>query len=78
MKKQGVFAHLFHYMGGFKITMALSAVMAAVSAVVNVSAFVCVYHVAEAVLSSGGDFATLDQAYLTGLGWQAVYRISMP
>lgn len=77
MKKEGVFVHLFHYMGGFKITMALSAVMAAVSAVVNVSAFVCVYHVAEAVLSSGGDFATLDQAYLTSLGWQAVYRISM-
>lgn len=77
MKKQGVFAHLFRYMGKFKITMALSAVMAAVSAVVNVSAFVCVYHVAETVLSSGGDFASLDQARLTGYGWQAVCRISM-
>lgn len=64
-------------MGKFKITMALSMIMAAFSAVVNLSAFVCVYHVAKEIVQSWGDFSTLNQAYLTELGWQAVFRISM-
>ena len=42
MKKLGVFAHLFSYMGRFKITMVLSIILAAVAAVLNLSAFVCV------------------------------------
>lgn len=52
-------------------------IMAAFSAVVNLSAFVCVYHVAKEIVQSWGDFSTLNQAYLTELGWQAVFRISM-
>lgn len=77
MKEQGVFVKLFSYMGKFKITMLLSVVMAALSAVVNLSAFVCVYHVAKEIIQSMGGFATLDQTYLIKLGWQAVYRIGM-
>ena len=77
MKKQNVLGRLFGYMGKFKITMALSMIMAAFSAVVNLSAFVCVYHVAKEIVQSWGDFSTLNQAYLTELGWQAVFRISM-
>ena len=77
MKKQNVLGRLFSYMGKFKITMALSMIMAAFSAVVNLSAFVCVYHVAKEIVQSWGDFSTLNQAYLTELGWQAVFRISM-
>lgn len=76
-KKQNVLGRLFSYMGKFKITMALSMIMAAFSAVVNLSAFVCVYHVAKEIVQSWGDFSTLNQAYLTELGWQAVFRISM-
>ena len=52
-------------------------IMAAFSAVVNLSAFVCVYHVAKEIVQSWGDFSALNQAYLTELGWQAVFRISM-
>lgn len=77
MKKQNVLGRLFGYMGKFKITMALSMIMAAFSAVVNLSAFVCVYHVAKEIVQSWGDFSALNQAYLTELGWQAVFRISM-
>ena len=77
MKKQNVLGRLFSYMGKFKITMALSMIMAAFSAVVNLSAFVCVYHVAKEIVQSWGDFSALNQAYLTELGWQAVFRISM-
>lgn len=77
MKKQGIFAKLFCYMGKFRITMLLSVILAAFSAVVNLSAFVCVYNVAKEIVKSMGDFRTLNQTYLTHLGWQAVYRISM-
>ena len=77
LKKQNVLGRLFSYMGKFKITMALSMIMAAFSAVVNLSAFVCVYHVAKEIVQSWGDFSALNQAYLTELGWQAVFRISM-
>lgn len=77
LKKQNVLGRLFSYMGKFKITMALSMIMAAFSAVVNLSAFVCVYHVAKEIVQSWGDFSTLNQTYLTELGWQAVFRISM-
>lgn len=77
MKEESVFSRLFSYMGKFKITMAISAFMAAIAAVVNLSAFVCVYNVAKEIVQSLGDFPKLDQAGLTELGWQAVFLISM-
>lgn len=77
MKKQGVFAQLFSYMGKFKITMILSIIMAIISAIVNLSAFVCVYNVAKEIVQSMGDFSLLNQDYLIEQGWQAVCRISM-
>lgn len=76
MKKKGVFARLFKYMGKFKITMALSVILAAVAAVLNLSAFVCVYKVGKELVQSLGDFSKLDQAYMKDLGWQAVFLIS--
>ncbi len=77
MKEQSIFPRLFGYMGKFKITMALSAIMAGIAAVVNLSAFVCVYNVAKEIVQSLGDFSKLNQAGLTELGWQAVFLISM-
>lgn len=77
MKEESVFSRLFGYMGKFKITMALSAIMAGGSAVVNLSAFVCVYNVAKEIVQSLGDFSKLNQVRLTELGWQAVFLISM-
>lgn len=75
MKKKGVFARIFSYMGKFKIIMALSIIMAAISAVINLSAFVCVYNVAKEIVKSMGNFSSLDQGYLTTQGWQAVFLI---
>lgn len=77
MKQKGVLPQLFGYMGKFKITMALSALMAAASAVVNLSAFICVYQVAKEIVQSFGDYAVLDQSRLTELGFQAVFLIGM-
>lgn len=77
MKEKGVFARLFSYMGKFKITMALSIVLAAIAAILNLSAFVCVYNVAKEIVQSLGDFSKLNQADLIKLGWQAVILISM-
>lgn len=73
MKKQNVFAHLFSYMGRFKITMTLSIILAAVAAVLNLSAFVCVYNIGKEIVQSLGDFTRLNQTYMKELGWQAVF-----
>lgn len=77
MKEQGVLARLFSYMGKFKITMILSIILAATAAIVNLSAFVCVYDVAKEIVQSLEDFSRLNQATLTKLGWRAVFLISM-
>lgn len=69
MKQESVFPRLLRFMGKFKITMALSAVMAGIAAVVNLSAFVCVYNVAKEIVLSLGDFSQLNQARLTEMGW---------
>ena len=76
MKEKGVISRLFQYMGIFKITMAISFVLAAISAVVNLSAYTCIYNVAKEIVTSHGNFASLDQAYLIELGWRAVFLIS--
>lgn len=73
--QQGVLARLFRYMGVFRGTMALSFALAAVSAVVNLSAYICVYRVARELVLTGGNLARLDQAAMAALGWQAVMRI---
>lgn len=58
-------------MGKFKITMTLSIILAAVAAVVNLSAFVCVYNAAKEIVQSLGDFSKLNQAHLIDLGWHS-------
>lgn len=77
MKKKGIFGRLFQYMGKFKLTMVVSMIFAALAAILNLSAFVCVYNVAEEIVKSMGDFAILNRQYLTELGWKAVMLISM-
>ena len=52
MKEKGVISRLFQYMGIFKITMAISFVLAAISAVVNLSAYTCIYNVAKEIVTS--------------------------
>lgn len=67
MNGKVVFTSLFNYMGKFKITMILSIVLAAIAAVLNFSAFVCVYYVAKEIVQSMGDFSALNQAYLVAV-----------
>lgn len=77
MKKKGALAQLFGHMGKFKITMAVSIICAAISAVLSLSAYTCVYNVAKEIVKSGGDFTGLNQKYLVASGWQAVYLTAM-
>lgn len=74
--EKSVFLHLFSYMGRFKITMTLSIILAAVAAVLNLSAFICVYNVGKEIVRPLGDFSKLDLEYMKELGWQAVLLIS--
>ncbi len=68
MKQESVFSRLFGYMGNFKITMILSAIMAGIAAVVNLSAFVCVYKVAKEIVQSMGVFS--KRLYSEPCKWQ--------
>lgn len=77
VKKENVISRLFQFMGRFKATMLISMLLAAMAAVLNLSAFICVYRVAEVIIKSMGDYTLLDRQYLTELGWEAVLRISM-
>ena len=76
-KKQGIYGQLIGYMGKFRIAMLISVVFAVISAVLNLSAFVCVYKVAEEIVGSLGDFSVVNREYLTAQGYNAVMRISM-
>ncbi len=72
-----VFKKLFRYAGAFRITILLSAVLAAAAAVINLRAYICVYGVARVLIGSGGDFGAVDPAELSGLGMQAVFYVGM-
>lgn len=72
-----VFKKLFRYAGAFRITILLSAVLAAAAAVINLRAYICVYGVAKVLIGSGGDFGAVDPAELSGLGMQAVLYVGM-
>lgn len=75
-KKKNIFVRLFKYMGVFKITMLIAVVFAAVSAVINLKAFVCVYGVAKELLGCRGDYSLLNKDYMVNQGWKAVFFIS--
>ncbi len=70
-----LFSRLFKYMGKFRITMLISMIMAAAAAVVNLSAYVCVYRVAREIAASMGNFALINHDFLRQQGMEAVSRI---
>lgn len=76
-KEKGVLGPLFRHMGMFRITMVISIVLSAVSSVINLYAFVCVYNVAKEIVRSLGNIHSLDQIYMVEMGWRAVYLILM-
>ncbi len=77
MKEKGVLGRLFQHMGMFKITMVIAIVLSAVSSVINLYAFVCVYNVAKEIVQSLGNISSLDQTYMVDMGWRAVFLILM-
>lgn len=74
-KEKGVLGHLFQHMGMFKITMVIAIILSAVSSVINLYAFVCVYNVAKEIVQSLGNIHSLDQTYMVDMGWRAVFLI---
>ena len=75
MKEKGVLGRLFQHMGMFRITMVIAIVLSAVSSVINLYAFVCVYNVAKEIIQSLGNISSLDQTYMVDMGWRAVFLI---
>ena len=74
-KEKGVLGRLFQHMGMFKITMFIAIILSAVSSVINLYAFVCVYNVAKEIVQSLGNIHSLDQTYMVDMGWRAVFLI---
>lgn len=74
-KEKGGLGRLFQHMGMFKITMVIAIILSAVSSVINLYAFVCVYNVAKEIVQSLGNIHSLDQTYMVDMGWRAVFLI---
>lgn len=74
-KEKGVLGRLFQHMGMFKITMVIAIILSAISSVINLYAFVCVYNVAKEIVQSLGNIHSLDQTYMVDMGWRAVFLI---
>ena len=55
--------------------MVIAIVLSAVSSVINLYAFVCVYNVAKEIIQSLGNISSLDQTYMVDMGWRAVFLI---
>ena len=68
---------LLKFSGPFHITILLSAVFSAFSAVINLKAYLCVYGVAKVLIQSSGNFGALDLAAMKALGMQAVWYVCM-
>lgn len=68
---------LLKFSGPFRITILLSAVFSAFSAVINLKAYLCVYGIAKVLIQSSGNFGALDLAAMKALGMQAVWYVCM-
>lgn len=64
---------LLKYAGPFRITILLSAIFAAFSAVINLKSYLCVYEVAKLLIQSAGNFGAINLAAMKELGFRAVY-----
>ena len=70
-------AKLLKYAGPFCILIFLSAVFAAVSAVVNLKSYICVYDVTKLIINSAGDLGSVDLDAMKALGIKAAYYVCM-
>ena len=75
MDKKGTVRRLFVLMGGYRWLEIVSMVTVAASAAMNLLAYVRVYYVGEAVLTTAGDLSSIDRQAIAALGWDAVLFI---
>ena len=68
---------LLKYAGPFRITILLSAIFAAFSAVINLKSYLCVYEVAKLLIQTAGNFGAINLAAMKELGFRAVYYVCM-
>jgi len=61
-KKKGLIARLMGHAGKLKITMLLSWLFSAISGVINIGTYICIYYVAQTLLQNNGTFHTGEAA----------------
>lgn len=75
MKKKTDLSLLFDTMGRFRITLAVSVIFAALSAVMNIYAYTYIYKAADEVIKHIGNTAGLDAALLKNCGKSILFCI---
>ena len=75
MEKKSNMPFLFKAMGGFKITMVLSIIMAAVSAIMAIYAYTYVYSLTEEIVGKLPDYSSVDSELIKGYGKSVVFMI---
>lgn len=75
MKSKSNLPFLFRSMGAFKITMLISIVFAALSAIENIYAYTFVYKIAEVIISNYGNFGNVDKEIFYEYGKGIVFAV---
>lgn len=61
-----------HYAGKYKITMVLSWIFSALSGILSLGPYICIFFVAQELIASDGNPAALADKTMAGYGWLAV------
>ena len=75
MKKKSNMPFLFKAMGAYKITMALSVIVAAISAIMSIYAYTYVYSLTEEIVSKLPDYSSVDGDLIKNYGKSIVFMI---
>ncbi len=75
MKSKSNLPFLFRSMGAFKITMLISIVFAALSAIENIYAYTFVYKIAELIISNYGNLGSVDKEIFYEYGKGIVFAV---
>jgi len=77
MKKTSNFPFLFKSMGPFKISMVMSIILAACSAVASIYAYTYIYGIAEEIIPCASDTSSINVHLIEGYGKSVVFMICM-
>ncbi len=75
MKKKSNMPFLFNAMGVYKITMVLSVIMAAISAIMSIYAYTYVYSLTEEIVGKLPDYSSVDGDVIKSYGKSIVFMI---